>query len=121
MGEIGVHMGRLFILLKLLAAPEEAGEFLRASETSLRPFAITPNKLYLARPAAHSLYLSALSRTQGGYFEKTSCMFGRPVSIFGVEPQTWTPSARLKRWLKQSAAGPPLMRTRHLLTRTAGQ
>src|SRR5689334_2943408 len=64
-------------------------QFFNDSSTGLRPFAITPNKLYLARPGCCARYISELRRSQQDYYEKESRMFGCPVAIFGVEPDTY--------------------------------
>jgi hypothetical protein len=86
-----------------------AARFLSDPATRLRPFAITPNKLYLTRPGAHAFYCETLRVSQHDLFEKESRMFGSPVHIFGVEAETWLPLRRLRRALKRSVLGPPLL------------
>ena len=80
--------------------------------SQLRPFAITPNKVYLARAHAHRFYREALMASQRGYFEKESVMFGASVAIFGVEAETWRPTRRLKRWAKTWSLGRRLAEAR---------
>jgi hypothetical protein len=98
-----------------------AAQFFGDSCTTLRPFAITPNKIYLARQAYHGLYIAELRATQSDFYEKDSRMFGVPVAIFGVEPETHRLSRRLTRWLKDSAAGPRLVATRRRLRVATGR
>ena len=54
--------------------------------TSLRPFAITPNKVMLARPRHHETLLSALLARHEARLVRRNRMFGHEVSIF--EPST---------------------------------
>jgi len=98
-----------------------AARFLSNPKTRLRPFAITPNKLYLARPAAHALYSEALRISQHVFFEKESRMFGSPVYIFGVEAETWRPLLRLRRALKRSFFGPALLAAKRRLAAAASR
>lgn len=51
--------------------------------TKIRPFAISPNKTYLAAPTYHDLYRNAFLRTQQKHFEKTVRIFGHDVDVFG--------------------------------------
>lgn len=51
----------------------------------LKPFAITPNKVYLARPAAIPFYRAELSTLFGPFLEKRSECFGNPVDVYYVE------------------------------------
>jgi hypothetical protein len=51
--------------------------------TKMRPFAISPNKIYLARQPHHGFYRKAINRKQQSYFEKTVRIFGNDVDIFG--------------------------------------
>ena len=89
-----------------------AAQFLAQRNVRLRPFAITPNKLYFARPGWQSFYSNALRQSQSGYYEKTSEMYGSPVCVFGVEPQTHALPRRIRRWAKQSTFGPMLINAR---------
>jgi hypothetical protein len=98
-----------------------AAQFFSDSSTTLRPFAITPNKLYLARQAYRGLYVAELRATQSDFYEKDSQMFGVPVAIFGVDPETHRLGKQLKRWLKDSAAGPHLVAARRRLRVATGR
>jgi hypothetical protein len=82
----------------------------------LRPFAISPNKLYLAEQNAHALYQRELRRNEQDFLEAEASMFGNPVLIFGVEPETWSARRRLRRWARRTTIGGRLanMRRRHL-------
>lgn len=68
-----------------------------ASDPSLVPFAITPNKVFLSRPGMSAQYASVIA----GFSERLDRMgqyFGSEVAVAGI----WgnTRRARLKRWLK---------------------
>jgi hypothetical protein len=97
-----------------------AAQFLTDGSTTLRPFAITPNKVYLARQAYHDLYSTELRTTQSDFYEKESRMFGFPVAIFGTDAATHGFGKRLKRWLKRGAAGPGLVAARRRLRLATG-
>jgi hypothetical protein len=60
-----------------------AARYFLDPQTKIRPFAVTPNKLYLAAPVCHALYRNAFLRTQKTHFEKTVRMFGNDVDVFG--------------------------------------
>ena len=60
-----------------------AAKYFLDPPTKLRPFAISPNKIYLAAPVHHELYRNGLRRTQEEHFEKTVHMFGNDVDVFG--------------------------------------
>src|SRR5258708_20065236 len=98
-----------------------AAQFFGDNCTTLRPFAITPNKIYLTPQPYHALYFPELRATQSDFHEKDSRMFGVPVAIFGVEPETHRLGKRLKRWLKDSAAGPRLVAARQRLRVATGR
>jgi hypothetical protein len=63
-----------------------AADYFARADATLRPFAITPNKIFLARPAHHEFYRAELSRLYGSteFFDKSSSMFGHTVDIYGV-------------------------------------
>jgi hypothetical protein len=50
----------------------------------LRPFAITPNKLYLADPEYAEAYRRHLRERWPNRFEKSCAMFGSEVDLFGI-------------------------------------
>jgi hypothetical protein len=87
--------------------------------TELRPFAITPNKLFLARPRCHALYLTSIRRSQRDFHEKDSRMFGHDVAVFGVEPETHRLPKAARRWVRDSPLGPPLIVARQRLRAVA--
>lgn len=60
-----------------------AARYFLDPSTNARPFAITPNKVYLARPAHHEFYRKAIKKKQQPFFEKTVRIFGNDVDIFG--------------------------------------
>jgi Methyltransferase domain len=87
--------------------------------TELRPFAITPNKLFMARPRSHALYLGETRRLQRDFHEKDSRMFGHDVAVFGVEPETHRLPKAARRWVRDSPLGPSLMVARQRLRAVA--
>jgi len=54
----------------------------------LRPFAISPNKLYLARSHCHHDYRNVLRERAGRYYLKTSVMYGHEVDTYGYDRST---------------------------------
>jgi hypothetical protein len=88
--------------------------------TTLRPFAITPNKLYLANPAAHAFYRGAVRTSQGRRRDKTVEAFGCVIDLFGCGVHQQPPfRARLKHAVK-SRAQRLMSRGRRLLTVPGG-
>jgi hypothetical protein len=53
------------------------------SHSSLQPFAITPNKVYLCKPDCSELYRTALRSAYAKELNKTSQMFGASVDVYG--------------------------------------
>jgi len=70
---------------------------------TIRPFAVSPNKIYLAAPGCHDLYRNALLRLQGTRFEKTARMFGNDVAVFGCG--SVPVSQRIRRSIRRSKIG----------------
>ena len=97
-----------------------AAQFFDDPASRLKPFAVSPNKLYLTRPEANGFYRSALLQTQKDFHEKESRMFDAAVSIFGVEPETHAFARRLKRIVRDSPIGAPLVMARQRLRSAAG-
>jgi Methyltransferase domain len=87
--------------------------------TELRPFAITPNKLFLAKPRSHAMYHTELRRSQQDFHEKDSRMFGHDVVVFGVEPGMHRLPKTARRWVRDSPLGPSLMVARQRLRAVA--
>lgn len=77
--------------------------------STLRPFAISPNKLYLARTHCHERYRSALQERVGRYYLKTSAMYDHQVDIYGYDQATsWR--RRLINYVKKTPIGTPIQR-----------
>jgi hypothetical protein len=64
--------------------------YLSAPNAQLRPFAVTPNKVYLARETTHALYRAEMRRIEGIYFDKNASMHGTPVDIYNCQRRTIT-------------------------------
>jgi hypothetical protein len=82
--------------------------YLLDSGARLRPFAISPNKLYLTWPAAKELYRARLGSLRQYKPDKRSRMFSEDIEIYGVSHADGT-VARAKDLIKQSTLGPYLM------------
>ena len=76
--------------------------YLRDPQSVLRPFAISPNKLYLSRREHHQTYQAALTDTQQSASRKTDRLFAHDVLCLRPKPL----SARIKRAMAETAAGP---------------
>jgi len=75
--------------------------------STLRPFAISPNKLYLARPHCHARYRLTLREEVPRFYQKTSAMYGHDVDIYGYDlSSSW--QRRLINYVKKSPIGSPL-------------
>jgi hypothetical protein len=81
------------------------GQYILDSSTTLRPFAIAPNKLFLARPEWHDEYGTVLRERRERYYLKTSQMFGHEVNVFGYNASTST-RRNLINAIKRSPVGP---------------
>lgn len=73
--------------------------------STLRPFAVSPNKLYLARSHCHRRYRSALGQQARRYYLKTSAMYDHEVDIYGYD-QSSSWRRRLINSVKRSSVGP---------------
>jgi Methyltransferase domain len=98
-----------------------AARYFLEAGSGLRPFAITPNKLYLARPSSHVLYHAGLLKLEHSFHEKESRMFGSSVAVFGVDPATHALPKAAKRWVRSSVFGPRLVQARQRLRSVAGR
>ncbi|HEY3694283.1 class I SAM-dependent methyltransferase [Phenylobacterium sp.] len=76
-------------------------------EGGLRPFAITPNKLYLSHPQFAGAYRDWLRSRWDKRYEKTSEMYGSQVDLFGVRFASYP---EWKRVLRDSPLYPALKR-----------
>lgn len=61
-----------------------AARYLLDPDTALRPFAILPNKLLLARPERHAAYAAALVEAFPRRLDKRAVMFGSEVVVLGT-------------------------------------
>lgn len=86
-------------------------KYLMGETCTLRPFAISPNKVYFARPHFASIYRREL-KTIAKQFDKESVLFGYPVDIYGCRPPKRTISWHLKDIVKVSAVGPYVLRAK---------
>jgi len=94
-----------------------ATDYLRDPASRLRPFAITPNKLYLCAPARNAFYRTEMQkRFPPRTHEKDAAMFDETVSVMGVTRHDIT--TKLRHWVADSPAGPFLKR---LLRRSRSQ
>jgi hypothetical protein len=75
--------------------------------STLRPFAISPNKLYLARSHCHRHYRAALGQHARRYYLKTSAMYDHEVDIYGYD-QSSSRRRRLINSVKRSSVGPAI-------------
>ncbi|HTV54709.1 MAG TPA: class I SAM-dependent methyltransferase [Terriglobia bacterium] len=97
------------------------GKYLMNPDSKLRPFAISPNKLYLTRPQNCEFYRFEMN--QRFRPQKESRMFGSAVDIYGINPEgvllsrPLTLASLAKMRLKQSALGPQLLAAKAFLER----
>ncbi len=59
--------------------------YMADESTTFRPFAISPNKLYLAKPEYHTQYIDGLRNNCPRLYEVDQIMFNHRVAIYGVE------------------------------------
>ena len=59
-----------------------AARFFLDPTTRARPFATSPNKMYIALPEHHGSYRSALQASQSAHFYRSCSMFGHQVDIY---------------------------------------
>jgi hypothetical protein len=76
--------------------------------TKFRPFAISPNKLYLARPEHHEVYRTAMRNRWSRYFENDQKMFDHTVGIYGLAATKAPIKTRVKNILKTTPLFPAL-------------
>lgn len=77
----------------------------------LKPFAITPNKVFLCDPDCNEMYRVTMRNRIGLHYEKDAILFGSPVSIAGMTPIT------LKRRLAVSPVGAPLKQLKYFIVK----
>ena len=78
--------------------------------TGLRPFCITPNKLYLSRLSCREFYRSFFAASHPDKFEKTVTIFGCEVDVYGCDALRYTFKYRAKEMIKASPVGPISMK-----------
>lgn len=78
------------------------------SATGFRPFAVSPNKVYLARTEHHDYYRKFLLQQWPQYYETDQAMFDQRVAIFGLEASRGTLKASAKTALKRLPIYPRL-------------
>jgi methyltransferase family protein len=64
-----------------------AARFFLERETTVRPFATSPNKMYVASPEYHERYRTALKASQGAHLYRSCTMFGHQVDIYEARNQ----------------------------------
>lgn len=90
--------------------------YLLSPAAKLRPFAISPNKLYLTRSENKEFYRTRLELFRKIGFDKSSRMFGDEVQIYGISRPEGT-LARIKDMVKESSLGPYLMAAKSRLSK----
>jgi hypothetical protein len=93
-------------------------KYLLDPRSRLRPFAITPNKLYLTAERNADLYRARLAATGQFHVEKTSRMFGSEVAIYGCRPPTLSLGRSARDLIKASAIGPYALGVKAILKGT---
>ncbi len=84
--------------------------FLQGPDCNLRPFAITPNKVFLCRPQYLALYRRALADRWGDMLEKTATIHGELVDLFGIKHSLRPLRRSIKRLLGNTPILPLIQR-----------
>jgi hypothetical protein len=87
-----------------------ASSYMLDQTTALRPFCITPNKLYLCKLPCREFYRSFFAITHSSKFEKTVTIFGCEVDVYGCDAPRYSFKHRIKEMIKASPVGPTSMR-----------
>lgn len=82
----------------------------------LRPFAVTPNKLFLSAANRTDFYRDSIRRDSTFRPYKTSWMFGCEVDIFHGYPPSPPIWVYAREWTRNSAIGPHLLRLKRSLS-----
>jgi len=82
-------------------------KYLLSPSATLRPFAISPNKMYLTAYRNSDFYRAAIAKRLAT--DKTSAMFGAEVDIYGLPEPEHNVAWFAKECMKQSAFGPYLL------------
>lgn len=88
-------------------------KYLSAPSSGLRPFAISPGKVYFSDPRFMDFYRSEMRRAF--VLDKESEMFGCPVDHYGTYSFDLTLLGFIKKRLKDSKLGPPLLAIKRFL------
>ena len=88
-------------------------KYLSQPDTALRPFAISPNKLYLTTVDSAAFYRTEIQKRFES--DKESVMFGSHVDIYGIRQPKATLLRFVRERLKQSSIGPYLLAAKRRL------
>ena len=81
-------------------------KYLLDNSALLRPFAISPNKLYLTHGDNVAFYRRELRSKSAYYYEKTACFLDHDVDIYGTFDFTFSVKRRMIESVKRSRLGP---------------
>lgn len=81
-------------------------KYLLGREGRLRPFAISPGKLYLALPEYTEFYRNEIMNRNAYYYEKSADFLGYEVDVYGAFRHTHFLKRRLIEDIKRSPLGP---------------
>ena len=84
-------------------------KYLTDPTSKLRPFAISPNKVYLTAPQNIAAFRAAIAAHSEFKLNKTSWMFGSEVDIYGSEQKSNSTVVFFLEALKRSRVGPYLL------------
>jgi hypothetical protein len=90
-------------------------KYLLSPSSTLRPFAISPNKMYLTASQNSDFYRNAIEKKFA--IEKTSVMFGADVDIYGLPEPTRNVTWLARECMKQSVFGPYLLAAKRFAQR----
>ncbi|MGC8477725.1 MAG: class I SAM-dependent methyltransferase [Acetobacteraceae bacterium] len=93
-----------------------ATRFLLEPGTRLRPFAVTPNKVFLTDPGVADAYRNRVREHYGFRAFKTSRMFGYDVDVFHGYPPAPPLPLYMRERLRASRIGPSLLRLKRFVT-----
>lgn len=82
-----------------------AAKYFFESNTKLRPFAVTPNKMFLAAPSTHHFYRVHMRKIHNYRYDKTVHMFGSDVDLFGCELWRYSMKRRLRKAISDGTLG----------------
>lgn len=86
-----------------------AAKYLCDPNTALRPFAISPNKIFLTAPPNADFYRTKLRQQKNFNVEKTAKMFGYEVDVYGCFQPKLTLRRCIKELVKKSSLGPYIL------------